>query len=75
MINNLPNHALYSFIKEFIASNGYSPTRDEILAGMGKTSVRQYKIEMGRLEMHDLITFTPGKALSIKILGENHATP
>ena len=71
MINNLPNVALYRFIKEFIASNGYSPTRDEILAGMGKGSVRQYMIEMARLEMHNLITFTPGKARSIKLIGEN----
>lgn len=49
MINNLPNLAIYRFIKDFIASNGYSPTRDEILTGMGKGSVRQYMIEMARL--------------------------
>lgn len=62
--------AIYSFIATFIKANGYSPTTREIEAGIGRNSSSHCTATIEQLAAKNLITFTPKKARSIKLIGE-----
>lgn len=55
------------WIKAFIASNGYSPTRQEIADGMGFASVNASEVHIKALERKHAITVKRGVARSIVV--------
>lgn len=61
----------FDFIRDFKASNGYSPTVREIMAHMGIKSPNGVVCHLKALQRKGLIEWTEEKARSITIVGES----
>lgn len=59
------------YIKQFIASKGYSPTVREITAGLGLKSPSTVQEHIKKLMTSGIITLNPTKSRTIELLVEN----
>lgn len=59
-----------TFIKGFIATNGYSPSLDDIAAGIGLKTKSQAHYLVYRLRQRGRLTYRDGLARSIALVEE-----
>jgi repressor LexA len=66
------DNQLLEFIRDFTDANGYAPTFEEMMEGIGLGNKRSITLALGRLEQADRIRRSPGKSRSVRVLD---ATP
>jgi repressor LexA len=71
-MQNERDSQLLEFIRDFTDANGYAPTFEEMMEGIGLGNKRSITLSLGRLEAADRIRRSPGKSRSVRILD---ATP
>lgn len=59
---------IISFIRQFTAENGFSPTMREIAAGVGLKSTSTVFDYISRMEKKGLVTSTPCKQRSLRVV-------
>lgn len=62
--------AVLEFLKNFIAANGYPPTRQEIADDFGFKSPNAAESHLVALRVKKLIEIVPGSARGIRIVSE-----
>ena len=62
------DNQLLEFIRDFTDANGYAPTFEEMMEGIGVGNKRSVTLALGRLEEADRIRRSPGKSRSVRVL-------
>lgn len=68
-------YELLSFINEFIAQHGYSPSYREIMNGCNYTSVATVALHVGNLVKRGHLVKRDNSARSLEVVGDNEQLP